>query len=70
VLFLERDDGYEEELKPHAGGRTNDAHYSRAKLTSDELSSPNGVTIMTLGTDTSGSINDFELVLETNCERW
>jgi len=26
VLLLERDDGYEEERKPHAGGRTNNAH--------------------------------------------
>lgn len=42
VLRLERDDGYEEERKPRAGGRTNNAHCSRAKLTSNELSSPSG----------------------------
>jgi len=50
VLLLERDDGYEEERKPVAGARTNNAH------------------IMTLGTDTSVSINDFALVLDTKKE--
>lgn len=42
VLLLERDDAYEEERKPHPGFRTNNAHCSRVKLTSGELSSPSG----------------------------
>lgn len=42
LLLLEWDDAYEEERKPHPGVRTNNAHCSRVKLTSGELSSPSG----------------------------
>lgn len=70
VLRLERDDRYEEERKPRAGGRTNNARCSRAKLTSNEAVDGEGVTIMALGTDTRSRVNDFELVFDTNCERW
>jgi hypothetical protein len=68
VVLLERDDAQEEERKPHAGGGPNNGHYLRINVGTTQTGR-NGVTIMALGADMRGSIDDFELVSETDCER-
>lgn len=64
MFLLERDDAQEEEREPQAGGGTNDAHYLNQHLSNQ--TGRKGDTIVTLGTDMAGRVDDLALVLHTD----